>query len=123
MKKSDSSKAIGPQISEPTDKEIDEAIDKVKKKYDIVISISDAAKYARLYKELEWWFLVEKFSREPKSIPIESVNEIREYFQRTDSKDLTIDEAHEKASTVLKLTMATEKKRILEEIKTIFSQY
>ena len=123
MKKSNSQKTIGPQIPEPTDKEIDEAIDKVKKKYDIVISISDAAQYVRLYKELEWWYLVEKFSREPKSIPIEAVNEIRDYFKRKDGRDLTIDEAHEKAKIALKLTIATKKKQILDGMKKIFDQY
>jgi hypothetical protein len=123
MKNSNSQKAIGPQIPEPTDKEIDETVEKIKSKYDIVISINDAAKYAKLYKELEWWFLVEKFSREPKSIPIEAVKEIREYFKRKDGRDLTIDEAHKKARIALDLTVVVEKKRILDEMKKIFDQY
>ncbi len=120
MKKLDSLKAIGPQIPEPTNKEIEKTIDKVKRKYDFIISISDATKLAKLYKELEWWLLIEKFSREPKSISVESVKEVRAYFKKVGGKDLTIDEAQAKAKTVLDLTVAVEQKRILSEMKKIF---
>jgi len=117
------SKATGPQISEPTSAEIEETAEKVKRKYDIIINTEDVTKLAKLYKELEWWFLVERFSREPKSISVESVKEVRAYFKKIDGKDLTINEAQVKAKIAMDLTVAVEKKRILGEMKEIFDRY
>lgn len=117
------SKAIGPQIPEPTDAEIEETAEKVKRKYDIIINTEDATKLAKLYKELEWWFTVEKFSREPKSISIDTAKEIRSYFNIVKGKDLTLDEAHEQAKDSLAKTMLAEKERIAGEIKEIICSY
>jgi len=120
MKKS---KATGPQISEPTEKEINETIARVNKRYDIVIRHDDAVKLSKLYKELEWWFTVEKFSREPKSISIDTAKEIRSYFNIVKGKDLTLDEAHEQAKDSLAKTMLAEKERIASAIKLLVAKY
>ena len=111
------SKNIGPQIEAPTPTEIDQTIDKIKRKYDIVLNIKDATRMFKLLKELEWWFIVDKFSRSSKSISIDMAKEIRAYFKKIQGKDLTLDEAHEQAKNSLAETISSEKERIAGEIK------
>ncbi len=116
-------KNIGPQIEEPTPVEINQTIDKIKKKYDVLLNPDDAIQMTKLLKEIEWWFTVDKFSRSPKSISIDMAKEIRAYFKKIKGKDLTLDEAHEQAKKSLAETIFSEKERIAQVIKSIISRY
>ncbi len=112
-----------PQISEPTPAEINKAGEKVMKKYDVVLSDDDVVKMAKLFKELEWWFSIERFSRDPKSISIEAAKEIRDYLKKTKGKDLTLDEAHKFANTSLQKIMNAKRDEIGNSIKEILARY
>lgn len=114
---------FGPQISEPTDEEINAAIEKAKNKYEVFITREDAVTLAKLYKELEWWFVVEKFSLAPKSISIDLAKEIREHIKKTRNKDISLEEAHEEAKEAVKFTIPKEKERIANEIRAVIDKY
>jgi hypothetical protein len=116
-------KNIGPQIEEPTPAEINQTVDKIKRKYDVVLNPDDAIQMAKLLKELEWWFTVDKFSRSPKSISIDTAKEIIAYFKKIKGKDLTLEEAHEQAKSSLTQIMLVEKERIAGEIRAITDKY
>jgi hypothetical protein len=116
-------KNIDPQIEEPTPVEVNQTVDKIKRKYDILLNNEDAIQMAKLFKELEWWFTVDKFSRSPKSISIDMAKEIRAYFKKIKGKDLTLEEAHKQAKSSLSQTMSAEKERIAGEIKEIICRY
>lgn len=112
-----------PKITEPTRAEINKTAEKVMKKYDVVLSDVDAVKMAKLFKELEWWFSIERFSRDPKSISIEAAKEIRDYLKKTKGKDLTLDEAHEYANTSLQEIVGAKRDEIGNSIKEIIDRY
>jgi len=114
---------FGPKISEPTDEEINKTIEKVKNKYEVFITKEDAAILAKLYKELEWWFVVEKFSRSPKSISIDLAKEIRSYIKKVRGKDVTLDEAQVQAKQAVAVTIPKEKERVAKEIRTVIDKY
>lgn len=116
-------KNIGPQIEEPTPAEINQTIEKINKKYDVLLNGDDAVQMTKLYKELEWWFTVDKFSRSPKSISIDMAKEIRAYFKKIKGRDLTLEEAHEQAKKSLVETMSAEKERLSKTIKLLISKY
>jgi hypothetical protein len=116
-------KNIGPQIEEPTPAEINNTIEKIKRKYDVLLNTEDAVQMAKLLKELEWWFTVDKFSRSPKSISIDMAKEIRAYFKKIKGKDLTLEEAHEQAKSSLNQTISAEKERLASAIKLIVTKY
>ena len=107
----------------PSDKEIEETRDRICKRYDIVIRQKDAEKLARLYKEIEWWFNIDKFSRNQKSISIETAKEIRGYFKKVEGKEMTLDEAHDFAKKAYTKTITSEKERIAKEIKVLIEKY
>lgn len=112
-------KLSGPKISEPSEADIEATIERVEKKYDKVIHREDAVTLTKLYSELEWWFLVEKFSRAPKNVSIDSAKEIREYFHKNNGKDISLDEAQSYAKNALAKTILAEKERLAKEIKNI----
>ena len=112
-----------PQITEPTPAEINKAAEKVMKKYDVVLSDVDAVKIAKLFKELEWWFSIERFSRDPESISIEAAKEIRDYLKKAKGKDLTLEEAHKYASSSLQEIMNAKRDEIGNSIKEILAKY
>jgi len=114
---------FGPQIPEPTDEEINAAIKKAENKYEVFVTREDAKKLAKLYKELEWWFVVEKFSRAPKSISIDLAKEIRSYIKQVRGQDVTLDEAQEQAKQAVAVTIPKEKERIAKEIRTLIDKY
>lgn len=114
---------FGPQISEPTDEEISETIEKAKNKYEVFITREDAIKLVKLYKELEWWFVVEKFSLAPKSISIDLAKEIRSHIKKAQGKDVSIEEAHEEAKKAVKFTIPKEKERIAVKIRALIDGY
>ena len=107
----------GPKIPEPSDADIEATIKRVNTKYDKVIRRDDAIILTKLYAELEWWFLVDKFSREPKSISIDAAKEMREYFQKINGRDMTLDEAHDYAKSALAKKILSEKERLAKNIK------
>jgi hypothetical protein len=78
---------------------------------------------AKLLKELEWWFTVDKFSRSPKSISIDMAKEIRAYFKKIKGRDLTLEEAHEQAKNSLNQTISAEKERLASAIKLLVAKY
>lgn len=108
---------------DPSDKEIEETRDRICKRYDIVIRQKDAEKLARLYKEIEWWFNIDKFSRNQKSISIETAKEIRGYFKKVEGKEMTLYEAHDFAKKAYTKTITSEKERIGNVIKDIIEKY
>lgn len=112
-----------PYITEPTTAEISKAREKVMNKYDVVLNDGDAAEMAKLFKELEWWFSMERFSRDPKSISIEAAKEIRAYLKKTKGKDLSLNEAHKYANTSLQKIMNAKRDEIGNSIKTIIDRY
>jgi len=116
-------KNIDPQIEEPTPVEVNQTVDKIKRKYDILLNNEDAIQMAKIFKELEWWITVDKFSRSPKSISIDMAKEIRAYFKKIKGKDLTLEEAHKQAKSSLSQTMSAEKEQIAGEIKEIICRY
>lgn len=123
MKNTKNLKNIGPQIEDPTPAEVNQTVDKINKKYDVLLNNEDAIQMAKLLKELEWWFTVDKFSRSPKSISIDMAKEIRAYFKKIKGRDLTLEEAHKQAKSSLSQTMLVEKERIAAEIKLIVAKY
>lgn len=110
-------------ISEPTAAEISKAREKVMSKYDVVLSDDDAAKMAKLFKELEWWFSMERFSRDPKSISIEAADEIRGYLKKKTGKDLAINEAHLYANLSMQKIASARSDEIGKSIKHIIDKY
>lgn len=116
-------KQLDPQITEPTPAEINKAAEKVMKKYDVVLNDSDAAEMAKLFKELEFWFSIERFSRDPKSISIDAAEEVRAYIKKARGKDFTLDEAHQYADSALKKIFTAKREEISNSIKDILSRY
>jgi len=112
-----------PEISDPTDDQIEETRQRVNKRYDIVIHQEDAKKLAKLYDEIEWWFTVEKFSRSQRCISINTAKEIREYFKKVEGKDMTLDEAHDYSKNAYAKTMVARKEKIAREIKKLLNKY
>lgn len=112
-----------PQITEPTPAEINKAGEKVMKKYDVVLNEGDTVKMAKLFKELEWWFSLERFSRDPKSISIEAAKEIRAYLKKTKGKDLSLDEAHKYANASLQQLICAKRDEIGNSIRIIINKY
>jgi len=114
---------FGPQIADPTEKEIKEAIDKVKTKYDVVISYADAIKFSKLTKELGWWMMVEKGLNNPDSITEEMAKEVQEFTKNHYDNKITLDEASTHAKESVAHIIPIEKERIAKEIRTIVSSY
>lgn len=113
-----------PQKSfEPSEDEILETAERVNKRYDIVLREEDAKKLAKLYKEIEWWFMVEKFTRNHRKVSIETAKEVRDYFEKVKGKDMTLDEAQEFAKSAYEETIASEKERIAKAIKELIKKY
>jgi hypothetical protein len=102
------SKDIGPKISEPTEKEIKETIEKIKSKHGVLLSHTDAAKFAKLIGELRWWLTVEKEGEKPGAIDDKIAKGLADI---------------KKVKTSLDYAVAVEKKRILEEMKNILGKY
>ncbi len=112
-----------PEITEPTEEEIKNTIEKVKNKYDIVISKDDAIKYTKLYNELSQWFMIEKNSKSPDSITDEMGKEIKSYLKQKRDQEVSPDEASRIAAASLKIVIPGEKERIANEIRAIIAKY
>jgi len=110
-------------IQEPSEKEIKETIEKVKIKYDVVISRKDAIEYAKLYNELSQWFLIEKNINSTDSITDEMAEEIKNILRKKRGQDLDIYDAQTIAKESLNVIIPREKERIAKEIKAIIEKY
>lgn len=123
MEEPKSNSSFGPQIAEPTTKEIEETVESVKTKYDIVISESDAINYFKLTKELTWWMMVEKGLNNPDSITEEMAKEVQEFTKDHYANEISLDEATKNAKDSVAHIVPIEKERIAEEIRTIVTNY
>ena len=110
-------------LPEPTEKEINKTIEKVKTKYDVVISKEDAVKYTKLYYDLEQWFLIEKTANSADGITDEIVMMIKNYIKESRGDDISSDDAQGIAKESLNITIPREKERIGREIKAIIAKY
>ena len=110
-------------MSEPNENEIKETIEKVKEKYDVVISEGDATKYAKLYNELGQWFLMEKNIGSKDSITDEMAEEMQEILSEKRGQELDTDDAQTISKESLNIIIPREKERIAEEIREIIVRY
>ena len=110
-------------LPEPTEEEINKTIEKVKTKYDVIISKEDAVKYTKLYYDLEQWFLIEKSANSPESITSEMGEEIKNFIKESRGDDISSDDAQGIAKASLNITIPREKERIGREIKAIIAKY
>lgn len=104
---------------EPSEEDVQETKERVNKRYDIVLRKEDAKKLAKLYKEIEWWFMVEKFTRNHRKVSIETAKEVRDYFEKVKGKDMTLDEAQEFAKNAYEETIVSEKERVGKKIRIL----
>lgn len=123
MEETKNDNKFGPQIAEPTEKEIEETIEKVKSKYDIVIQRDDAIGFTKLTKELSWWMIVEKGLKDPNAITKDMAKEVQRFTQKNYDNNITLDEASIHAKESVAHIIPVEKERIAEEIRTIVAQY
>lgn len=119
MKEINKKKKVIPEVSEPTEEEVNQTKKMVKDKYDIVIPKSDALKLARLIKEMEWWMKVDKDPASPKPVTEKMVSEFKELVKKVKGKDITKAEAYDGARGLLVLVPFKEKQRIADEIRAI----
>jgi dihydroneopterin aldolase len=110
-------------ISEPTEKEIELTIKKVKDQYNIVLSNEDAISYAKLYEELKQWFLIEKNANSPESIVGEMAEEIKDTLQETKSQEISSEQSYKIAEDSLSIVIPREKEQIGRELKAIIAKY
>jgi hypothetical protein len=110
-------------IPEPTEEEIEQTIEKVKEKYNVVMSKEDAIKYAKSYYDLQQWFLMEKNSNSSHSITKEMGAEIKSYIKETRGDDVSLDDAQGIAKESLKITIPREKELLANEIRAIIDKY
>ena len=123
MKESKKDNKFGPQIAEPTEKEIEETIDKVKSKYDIIIQQDDAIRFTKLTKELSWWMIVERGLKDPNAITKDMAKEVQKFTQKNYDNNISLDEASRHAKDSITHIIPIEKERIAEEIRTILAKY
>jgi len=114
---------FGPQLAEPTDKEIEETIEKVKSKYDIAIQRDEAVRFTKLTKELSWWMIVERGLKDPNAITRDMAKEVQKFTQRNYDNNISLDEASRHAKDSITHIIPIEKERIAEEIRTIIAKY
>lgn len=110
---------FGPKIAEPTEKEIEETIEKVKSKYNIVLQRADAAKFAKLTEELGWWLTIEKNAEKPEVITDEMAKELQISIMKAKGANISLDEAYRQARKSLSFTIPIEKERIAKEMRSI----
>lgn len=123
MKKSNGLKDISNQIAEPTKEEIDQTIKMVKTKYDIVIQRDDATLFAKLTNEFGWWMRVEKASKQPESFDGEMAKIIKDIVKDKYGKDISENEASQRAQESFIITASKKKSRIADEMKAIIAKY
>ena len=108
-----------PQIPEPTEVEIQETIRKIESKHSIILSHTDATRFAKLTNELKWWLEVEKAAENPKVFDDEMIKTLA-----NDLKDTKAGKNAKKTAKIsLEYAIAVEKKRILGEMKKIIEKY
>ncbi|MDO8513379.1 MAG: hypothetical protein Q7S37_02660 [bacterium] len=112
-----------PQIPEPTEEEIKQAISKLKKKYDIAIPQSDAKEYVKLTNELGWWLTTEKAYLSDECITEDIAKEVQVFVKKTQGKDISLKEAHIEAEKSLIYAVPHEKDRIANEIRALIAKY
>lgn len=110
------------EIQEPSEKEIEETIEKIKEKENVVLSKDDAIKYFKLYKELGQWFLMEKNLDSPDSIADEMGEEMKDILRRKRGQELDIYDAQAISKESLNVIISREKERIREEIKGLIDK-
>ena len=110
-------------ISEPTEKEIELTIKKVKDQYNIALSKDDAISYAKLYEELKQWFLIEKNANSPESIVAEMAKELKGTLQETKGQEISSEQSYNIAEGSLNIVIPKEKERIGRELKAIIAKY
>jgi|GEM_PF-2169456 hypothetical protein len=114
---------IGPKIHEPSDEEINETISLVKDRYDIFITKEDAAKLSKLYQEIEWWFMVEKFAGTKKKMDEDISKEIQDYIKSHRGESVNLIEAGKESQESLDFAIPHEKRRLAKVIKKIIDKY
>lgn len=115
-------KGFGPQITEPTEEQIKQAIEKVKEKYGIELSQADASNYIKLTEELGWWLTIEKKYDSENCITEEIAKEIQVFIKESKGKNISLEQAYLEAEKSLIITMNSEKERIANEIRTIVNK-
>ena len=123
MQESKKNDKFGPQIADPTDKEIEETIEKVKSKYDIIIQRDDAINFTKLTKKLSWWMIVERGLKDPNAITRDMAKEVQKFTRKNYNNNISLDEASRHAKDSITHIIPVEKERIAEEIRSIIAKY
>lgn len=119
----DESNKLSFDISEPTEEEIKQTIQKIQDQYDIALPNDDAITYTKLYEELKQWFFIEKNLQSPDSIAEEVAEKMQGIIEENHGLEVSEDEAKNIVDESLDEVIAREKERIGKELKTIIDKY
>jgi len=110
-------------VCKPDKNDVKKTIEKVQKRYNIMISENDATEYTRLHNELEQWFLMEENIDSKDSIANEMTGEMKEILKGKRGLELGTDSAQAISKESLKIIIPREKEQIKKEITAIIEKY
>jgi len=112
-----------PEITEPTDEELEQTKKMMKDKYYIIIPKPELVKMVNLIKELDWWITHDKGPASPRRITEEMAIEFKELPKKVRGIDIPVSEAYDEARSLLVMTAYKEKERISKEMRAIMVTY
>lgn len=112
-----------PDFLELTEDELELVQKKIKSGYDVELSLKDAARFALLAKELEWWHGLHNDADSMDQITAELKTSREDLYKKVDGHEMPKSEVAKSTKTIVETVTKKEEKRVQAEMTAIIKSY